>query len=137
VRSSTAPAAGVVAALLLFVAALLLLQPYTAEWPGTGYGKPVRRYLRTAIRQDSVALARLSGSEAPVRWALSAARHRSEALALWGGRVETWVGPPQGDTAELFVYPVGRGCHDAPIVLRVIGKGAAMRVLAADSDCLR
>ncbi|HYC30636.1 MAG TPA: hypothetical protein VEB59_00020 [Gemmatimonadales bacterium] len=136
-RNGNAPVAGVlIVALALLAAALLLFQPYTADWPGTDYGKAVRRYLRTAIRQDSLSLAELSTSSAPVRWALGAARHRPRTLALWGGRVETFVGPHRGDTAEVFVYPLGRTCEHAPIVLRVVGMGDGMRVMAAESACL-
>ena len=135
-HNGSARLASVLGALLLLVAALLLFQPYTADWPGTEYGKPVRRYLHTAIRQDSLALARLSVSATPVRWALGSARSRPGILALWGGRVDTYTGPRHGDTAEVFVYPAGRACDAAPIVLRVVGTGDAMRVLAAESDCL-
>lgn len=135
-RNGKAQLLSVGASLALLAAALLLFQPYTADWPGTEYGKPVRRYLRTAIRQDSTALARLSVSAAPVRWALGSARSRPATLANWGGRIETMAGPRHGDTVELFVYPTGKACDDAPIMLRVVGAGDAMRVLAAESACL-
>ena len=134
-RNGRAPVIGVIVTLVLLAGALLLLQPYTADWPGTDYGKPVRRYLRTAIRRDSLTLAKLSTSAAPVRWALGSARSRPRTLALWGGRVDTWVGPHRGDTAEVFVYPTDRAWCDEPVVLQVVGSGNAMRVLAAESAC--
>lgn len=133
-----APIVGVILALLLLAAAFLVLQPYTADWPATAYGSPVRRYLRTAIREDSAGLARLSVSPAPVRWALASARGQPKTLALWGGRIQAFVGAQRGDTAEVFVYPAaGDDCGEAPIVLRVVGSGHAMRVLAAESACFR
>ena len=132
-----APLAWVVVAVLFFAGALLVLQPYRADWPGTEYGDPVRRYLRTAIRQDSVGLARLSASPAPVRWALASARNEPGTLALWGGRIQAWAGPRHGDTTEVFVYPPGDRCGETPIVLRVVGQGERMRVVAAESECFR
>ena len=55
-----------VVALSLLGAGLLLLQPYSADWPGTSYAEPARRYIRAALRQDSAELSRLSVSGAPV-----------------------------------------------------------------------
>jgi hypothetical protein len=128
---------GVIAALLLLAAALLVLQPYTADWPGTEYTQPAREYLHAAMRQDSVELVRMSGSPAPVRWALASARRHPDTLALWRGRIQAYTGIRQGDTAEVFVYPPGEPCGEAPILLRVVGAGSAMRVLEASSGCLR
>jgi len=120
----------------LLAAALLTFQPYSADWPGTGYTKPAQRYIRAAIRQDSVGLVRLSASLSPVAWALDAARAHPDTLALWGGRVQAWTGERRGDTAEVFVYPLGDVCGEAPIVLRFVGAGSDARVLRASSACL-
>jgi hypothetical protein len=49
----------------LGVAALLVLQPYSADWPGMGYTKPAKRYIQAALRLNSVWLARLSASDSP------------------------------------------------------------------------
>ena len=78
----------------LSVAALLTFQPYSADFPGTAYAKPAQRYIRAALRQDSVGLVRLSASFYPVTWALDAARKHPDSLASWashphGGR--TWA----------------------------------------------
>ena len=43
-------------ALSLLGAALLLFQPYSADWPGTDYVGPARRYIGAALRQDSAEL---------------------------------------------------------------------------------
>jgi hypothetical protein len=117
-------------------AALLTFQPYSADWPGTGYTKPAQRYIRAAIRQDSVGLVGLSASLSPVAWALNAARAHPDTLALWGRRVQAWTGDRRGDTAEVFVYPPGDACGEAPIVLRFVGSGSDARVLRASSACL-
>lgn len=121
--------------LALLGAALLLFQPYTADWPGTAYAEPARQYIRAALRQDSTRLVRLSVSPAPVTWALNAARSHRESLALWGSRIQAFTGEVKGDTAEVFVYPPGDGCGEAPIVLRFVGTERDARVLAASSMC--
>ena len=120
---------------LLLGATLFLVQPYSADWPGAGYAGPARRYIRAAIRQDSVGLVRLSTSMEPVGWALSAARAHGDSLALWSRPIEAWTGEMRGDTAEVFVYPSGSACAGAPIVLRFVGTGKAVRVLQASSAC--
>jgi hypothetical protein len=122
--------------MVLLTAALLTFQPYSADWPGTDYTKPAQRYIRAAIRQDSVGLVRLSLSLSPVAWALDAARAHPDTLALWGRRVQAWTGERRGDTAEVFVYPMGDVCGEAPIVLRFVGSGSDARVLRASSACL-
>ena len=116
-------------------AAIILFQPYSADWPGTAYADPSRRYIRAAIRQDSAGLARLSVSAAPVIWALDAARAHPDSLALWKRRIAAFVGDLRGDTAEVFVYPPGGACGESPLVLRFVGAGRGARVLAANSTC--
>jgi hypothetical protein len=116
-------------------AAMILVQPYSADWPGTAYAEPSRRYIRAALQQDSVALSRLSVSAAPVTWALTAARAHPDTLAMWRRRIAAFVGDLRGDTAEVFVYPPGGACGEDPIVLRFVGAGSGARVLAATSTC--
>jgi hypothetical protein len=120
----------------VLAAVLLTFQPYSADWPGTSYAKPAQRYIRAAIQQDSLDLVRLSGAPSPVAWALEAARAHPETLALWGRRIQAWTGVVRGDTVEVFVYPLGDACGDAPIVLQFLGAGASARVLQASSTCL-
>ena len=120
----------------LLAAALLWIQPYGADWPGTAYTQPAKHYIRTAIQQDSAGLARLSTSAVPVAWALRASRKHPETLALWAQRAEAWTGRRLGDTAEVFVYPMGDVCHDAPIIFRFVGAGRQAKVIEASSSCL-
>jgi hypothetical protein len=119
----------------LFATALITLQPYSADWPGTAYVKPARHYIRAALRQDSVRLARLSASETPVLWALDAARRDPVSLALWAGHTRAWTGARSGDTTEVFLYPRGEMCSEAPIVFRFVGSGSNARVVSANSSC--
>ena len=124
----------VVAAVLL-AAVLLLVQPYSADFPGTAYAKPARRYLQAAIRQDSVSLSQLSSSAAPVAWALETARIHPDSLAAWAGRTHARTGVRRGDTTDVFVFPAGEPCRQAPIVLRFVGAGDDAKVLDASSAC--
>jgi hypothetical protein len=124
----------VVAAALL-VAAVLLIQPYSADFPGTAYAKPAHRYLQAAISQDSVGLTRLSASAAPVIWALGASRTRPDSLAAWKGHTEAWTSVRRGDTTDVLVFPAGEPCSQAPIVLRFVRVGDDARVVKASSTC--
>ncbi len=119
-----------------FGAALLVSQPYSADWPGRAYAKPAERYVRAALRRDSLALTRLSASVQPVTWALAAGRARPESLRLWEHRAQALTGERAGDTAEVFLYPYGEVCEEAPIVLRFVGAGKDAKVLRASSACL-
>jgi hypothetical protein len=130
------PILGTFVFLGVLLAALLVFQPYSADWPGSAFAEATRRYVRAAIRQDSAALVRLSTSESAVRWALAAARRHPDTLSLWKGRIEAWTGERTGDTTEVFVYPVEGGCEKEPIVLRFVRFGTAAKVLEASSRCL-
>ena len=121
---------------VLGLVALLTLQPYSADWPGRAYKKPAQRYVLAALRQDSVALARLSAGMAPVVWALNAARRRPRFLALWAQRTQAWTGEQRGDTADVFLYPPTETCGETPIVFQFVGTGRNARVLSAGSACL-
>ena len=120
----------------LFVTAVLIFQPYSADWPGTAYAKPAKRYIQAALRQDSVRLAQLSAADRPVVWALDMARLHRESLALWTGRTEARTGTRSGDTTEVFLYPAGEACSEAPIRFRFVGTGSSARVLSVSSRCL-
>jgi hypothetical protein len=125
-----------VLAAILFIVIVHLVQPYTADWPGGAYAKPAHRYIQAALRQDSVRLARLSATNTPVVWALDAARMHRDSLALWTGRTEARTGVRWGDTTEVFLYPSGDLCSEAPILFRFVGSGSDARVLSASSRCL-
>lgn len=125
-----------VLALGVLLAALFIIQPYSADWPGRAYAKPARQFIRAALQEDSVRLARLSASPKPVMWALATARTHRDSLALWATRIEAWTGARTGDTTEVMVYPAGEACHEAPIRFRFVGSGDEARVLSAASACL-
>ena len=120
----------------VFVAALHIFQPYSADWPGTAYTKPAKQYIQAAMQQDSVRLARLSASTSPVIWALNAARTHSGSLTNWAGGTHARTGRRSGDTTEVFLYPSGEGCSEAPIQFQFVGSGRSARVLSASSSCL-
>jgi hypothetical protein len=119
----------------LFVAILLIVQPYSVGWPGA-FAKPAHRYIEAALRQDSARLARLSANDSPVVWALGAARMHRDSLALWSRGTDAMTGVHWGDTTEVFLYPSGEVCSKAPIQFRFIGSGSDARVLSASSSCL-
>ena len=119
----------------LLGAALLVVQPYSADWPGTAYAQPARQFLRAALRRDSAALMRLSASPAAVKWALDAGRSHPDSLALWRHRLQAYRGERRGDTAEVFVYPTGNACAEKPIVLEFVGTGGGTRVVRASATC--
>jgi hypothetical protein len=125
-----------VAGAVLLGAAILLIQPYSVDFPGTAYAKPARRYLHAAMSQDSVSLTRLSASEAPVAWALDAARSHPESLAAWAGRMKAWTGMRHGETTDVLVFPAGKPCSEVPIVLRFVGAGDDAKVVKASWACL-
>jgi hypothetical protein len=121
------------AAVGIFIAVMLVVQPYSANWPGKDYVGPAHRYLEAAIRNDSLAVRRLSLSPVPASWALAAGRaHR---LDPWRGPVQAWTGERRGDTTEVFVYPSDVVCEASPIVFRFVGVGAYARVVEASSRC--
>ena len=119
----------------LSVVVLFLFQPYTA-WPGAAFAKPAERYVRAALRGDSAKLAKLSASAAPVAWALSAARSHRESLAFWAGPTDARTGVRSGDTIQVFLYPSGPECSEAPIILRLVGSGRDAKVVSAASACI-
>jgi hypothetical protein len=125
-----------VAAAAAFIAVLLMVQPYTAEPSGGIYAKPAKRYIRAALRQDSVKLASLSATSIPVAWALDAARMHRESLVLWTGRTEARMGPRSGDTIQVFLYPSSDACSGAPIHFQFVEAEDHPRVLSASSSCL-
>ena len=115
----------------------LMWQPYSADFPGTEYAKPIRRYIHAAIRQDSAGLVRLSASPVAVSWGLTAGRAHSGSLALWAGGMQAWTGERRGDTTQVYVYPSGNQCENAPIVLQLVGTDGGARVARASSSCWR
>jgi hypothetical protein len=121
-------------ALVLTIAAVLTFQPYSTD--STPYARPARGFIRAAIRQDSMGLARMAVSPSPVVWALAAARDHPDELSQWAPRTEALVGELRGDTVQVFVYPTGDVCSNAPIMFRLVKVGKKVKVAQANSACL-
>ena len=113
----------------------LVWQPYSADFPGTEYSKPIRGYIHAAAHQDSAALVRLSASPAAVTWGLTTGRAHRGSLAHWERSMQAWAGQQRGDTAQVFVFSGGTVCQNAPIELRLVGSDGAARVVKATSSC--
>ena len=135
------PIYGTLVFLGILLAALVALQPYSADWPGRPYTEPARRYIRAAMREDSATLVHLTTSESPVRWALAASRRHPDILRLWKGRIAAFAGDRRGDTTEVFVYPyypypLRHTCQEEPIVVRFVSLPVGLKVLEASSKCM-
>jgi hypothetical protein len=123
----------------LLAAAMLLIQPYSlrsrsvSAWQA--YTQPAQLYLRAALRKDSLALVRQSGSAAPVAWALAAARRHPDSLSVWARGAKAWTGSRHGDTAEVLLYTSTEVCTNHPIWLRFVGSGDQAKVVEAGSRC--
>src|SRR4029079_7930942 len=113
----------------------LVWQPYSADFPGTQYSKPIRGYIHAAAHQDSAALVRLSASPAAVTWGLTTGRAHRGSLAHWERSMQAWAGQQRGDTAQVFVFSGGTVCQNAPIELRLVGSDGAARVVTESSSC--
>lgn len=124
-------------AAVVFVAVLRIFEPYSVSSPWRAYTEPAKRYLQAAVRQDSIALARQSGSTAPVLWALAAARAQPESLAAWARDAEAWTGGRRGDTADVLLSIPTDVCSKHPIWLRFVGTGKNARILQATSACFQ
>lgn len=120
---------------MVLVAALAMLQPYSVTSPWSVYTRPAQRFLQAAVRGDSVALAHLSASAAPVVWALHAGRRHRDSLAVWARKAEAWTGGKWGDTAEVLLQTPTDVCRKDPIWIRFAGTGDNAIVLRASSTC--
>lgn len=123
------------AVLVLLVAALAFLQPYSVTPRWSVYTRPGQRFLQAALRQDSIALTDLSASADPVQWGLHAARRHRGALAVWARDAEAWSGGTWGDTAEVVFQTQSETCAEDPIWIRFAGSGDEAIVLRASSTC--
>ena len=119
----------------LCAAALWIFQPYSVRSPWDAYTRPAQRFLQAALTRDSLGLRRLSGSMAPVVWALEAARARPESLVVWARDAEAWTGKRRGDTADVLLSTRTEVCSRHPIWLRFVGTGDDVKVLRASSTC--
>ncbi len=113
----------------------LVWQPYSADFPGTEYSKPIRGYIHAAARQDSAGLARLSASTAAVSWGLTAGLAHHGSLAHWERWMQASAGKQQGDTAQVFVFSDEKMCQNESIELQLVGRDGGARVVRASSSC--
>jgi hypothetical protein len=113
----------------------LVWQPYSADFPGTEYSRPIRGYIHAAARQDSAGLVRLSASQSAVTWGLTAGRAHRGSLEHWERWMQAWAGRQRGDTTQVFVFSDGTMCQNAPIELQLVGRDGAARVVQATSSC--
>ncbi len=116
----------------IMAAAVFLVQPYSVRSPWTAYSGPARRYLRTALDRDSLALVRQSAGAGSVTWALAVGRRHSDSLAVWSREAEAWAGVRHADTAEVFVATPQSTCS---LVFRFVGPARHARVERASGTC--
>jgi hypothetical protein len=121
-----------IAAATLFAAAVLTLQPYSAD---RGFAIPAERYVRAALAHDSMRLARLSVADSPVSWALDMARRHPTSLEAWARHSQAFVGERHGDTTQVFLYSRDAVCGDEPIQFQFVGLHNGARVAGADLRC--
>jgi hypothetical protein len=111
---------------------VLVVQPYSVRSPWAAYSAPARRYLRTALERDSLALVRQSAGDGSVGWALAVARRHSDSLAVWARSAEAWAGIQHAETAEVFVATPQSTCS---LVFRFVGPARHTRVQRASGTC--
>jgi hypothetical protein len=119
---------GVLLAGLLLV---LVLQPYSVVSPWSRFDDPGRRYLRAALRHDTVALQSMSASSRPVRWAIGVGQANPAALATWERWARASVGVTRGDTTDVWYHTPTAAC---PFRLSFLGDHGS-RVVDADARC--
>lgn len=129
------PAYLAVLAVVFAVGVLLLWQPYSVTPRWKRYAAPMESYLRAAVRQDSVALARQTLSDSAVTWALHAARAHPQALAVWARDARPSWGLERGDTAIIGLETFTEVCDANPIVLRFVVHEKRPMVAQASSAC--
>jgi hypothetical protein len=119
---------------LLAGALVFAWQPYSVTSRWARYAGPMQSYLRAALRRDSLALVRQTGSAEAVAWALHAARAHPEALTVWTRHAHPSWGLEIGDTATIGLDSDTNVCSEHPIVLRFV-TGKVPRVIEASSAC--
>jgi hypothetical protein len=134
-----APLASSLAAVTVWFAFLLLVQPYSGQsappshWDE--YARPAQRFLTAALRKDSLELSRRSASAEAARWGLAAGRQYPDSLAVWAREAHVWSGLMVGDTAEVLLLTDSKVCDERPIWLRFVGDSEDPRVVEAGSSC--
>ena len=83
------------------------------------YTKQAKAFASAAALFDSVDMRRLAGSEAPVRWALQAARDRPAVISSLRGATYGRLAHAREDTVAVVYHGLGE-CSDRPIVVRFV-----------------
>jgi hypothetical protein len=110
---------------------VLVLQPYSVASPWSRFDDPGRRYLRAALRHDTVALQTMSASSRPVRWAIGVGQANPTALATWERWARASVGFTRGDTTDVWYDTPTDAC---PFRLSFVGDHGT-RVVDAAARC--
>jgi hypothetical protein len=116
----------------IMAVAVFVFQPYSVRSPWSAYSPVARRYLRTALEQDSLGLVRQSDDAGSVTWALTMARRHSDSLAVWSRSAKAWGGTRHADTAEVFVATPQSTCS---LVFRFVGPARHARIQQASGRC--
>jgi hypothetical protein len=98
------------------------------------YTKQAKAFAVAATSFDSVALRRLVVSEAPLRWALEAARDRPAVISGLAGATYARIANPGEDTVAIVYHGLGE-CADRPIIVRFVGEPATARIVSVATDC--
>ena len=134
-NNGRARAGRLILAILVVIAAVVWLQPYSVFSPYRAYTDPARRFLRAALAQDSVELQRRAVSQQPVEWALDAGKGDRSALAVWAKLLRPYSGRRHGDTTTVVFQTSTRVCYLRPVTMTFVRTAAEPQVLVASSSC--
>lgn len=127
-RAPTLAASGV---LLVGLALLLGVQPYSVTSTWSRFDEPGDRYVEAALRRDVSTLRRLSVSQQPVDWAIRAELTERSALAAWAKSARASVGFSRGDTVDVLYDTSTNAC---PFLLSFVGRHHP-KVVRAHARC--
>jgi hypothetical protein len=121
-----------IAFVIVALAALLAIQPYSVRSPWSAYDVPGRRFLSAALNRDSAALRVVSASPAAVDWALHTRRDHPSALSVWAHFARAGTGVVASDTSTVLFETATAVC---PVIIRFLGHDERARVLEAEARC--
>jgi hypothetical protein len=134
-NNGRARAGRLILAILVVIAAVVWLQPYSVFSPYRAYTDPARHFLRAALTQDSLELQRRAVSQQPVEWALDAGKGDRSALAVWAKLLRPYSGRRHGDTTTVVFQTSTRVCYLRPVTMTFVRTAAEPQVLVASSSC--
>jgi hypothetical protein len=121
-----------IAFVIVALAGVLAIQPYSVRSPWSAYDAPGRRFLSAALNQDSAALRLVSASPAAVDWALQTRRDHPRALSVWAHFARAGTGVVASDTSTVLFETATAVC---PVVITFLGHDERARVLEAGARC--